>query len=103
MTNPTHNLLLDEDLMNFKELTAAISKAENIPAGAVRKSCRALLERMATAIEAGENMQLPSVSFSTRTLPYRPDEGDKKERLEEKIARLRVKSKKENDQDVNLM
>ena len=84
--------------MNFKEITASISEAESIPAGRVRKVTKALLDRIGQAIDNGEELQLPGLVLSPRTLPARDAEGDKPARPERKVATLRRRQPKA-DQD----
>ena len=84
--------------MNIKDITASISEAESIPAGKVRKITKALLERIGDAIDSGEKLQLPGLVFSPRTLPARDAEGDKPARPERKVATLRRRQPKA-DQD----
>lgn len=84
--------------MNFKDITGAISEAESIPAGKVRKICKALLERMGEAIDNGEKLKLPGLTFSPRTLPAQEAELDKPARPERKIASMRRRTPK-TDQD----
>ena len=80
--------------MNFKEITASISEAESIPAGIVRKVTKALLDRIGQAIDNGEKLQLPGLVLSPRTLPARDAEGDKPARPERKVATLRRRQPK---------
>ena len=75
--------------MNFKELTSSISEAEGIPAGKVRKVAKAFVDRLNSAIESGEKLQLPGLIFNPRTSPAREAEGDKPARPERKIAIIR--------------
>lgn len=75
--------------MNLSEITSAISESEGIPAGKVRKITKALLERMAEAVDNGEKLRLPGLVFAPRTQPEREAEGDQPARPERKIAILR--------------
>ena len=77
--------------MDFKDITASISKAENIPAGKVRTIVKAFLDRVGETIDKGEKLQLPGMTFSARTQPARDAQGDKPARPERKIAILRRK------------
>ena len=74
--------------MNFLDLTESIAQSENIPVGQVRKVSKALLEKMALAIDSGEKLQLPTLGFFTRTLPEREASGDQPWRPERKIAQI---------------
>ena len=80
--------------MNVKELTASISEAENIPAGKVRIIAKAIIDRMADAIDNGEKLQLPGLIFTPRTQPAREADGDKPYRPERKMAVLRRRVRK---------
>ena len=88
-------------MTTIKEFTAAISQAEKIPAGKVRKITKALLELIAEAIDKGEELNLPGLVFNPRTLPAKEADGDKPARPERNIATLRrrkPKVKKEDEQ-----
>lgn len=80
--------------MNLKDITTSISEAESIPAGKVRKITKALLTRVAEAIDNGEKLQLPGLVFMPRTVPARDSEGDRPGRPERKIAVLRRRQPK---------
>lgn len=75
--------------MNFTEITTFISETEGVPAGKVRKVSKALLARMAEAIDNGEKLQLPELVFSPRILPSRDADGEKPARPERKVVMLR--------------
>jgi nucleoid DNA-binding protein len=85
--------------MNLKDITAAISEAENIPAGKVRKITKAFLDRVGEAVENGEKLQLPGLVFIPRTLPAREAEGDKPARPERKTAVVRIRKVKKDDNE----
>lgn len=80
--------------MTIKEFTAAISETEKIPAGKVRKITKALLERIAEAIDKGEKLNLPGLVFTPRTLSAKEADGDKPARPERNIATLRRRTTK---------
>ena len=82
--------------MQFKEVTASISAAENIPAGKVRKITKAFLDRISEAIENAEELDLPGLNFTLRTQPAREAEGDKPARPERKTAVLRTRKKNDS-------
>ena len=84
-----------EKSMNFRDLTASIAQTEDIPVDEVRNVSRALLERIALAIDSGEKLQLPTLSFITRTIPEREatEDGTKPWRPEIKAARIFRKRK----------
>ena len=75
--------------MNFKELTSSISESEGIPAGQVRQVANSFVDRLNSAIENGEKLQLPGLIFNPRMSPAREAEGDKPARPERKIALIR--------------
>ena len=83
--------------MNLKDITAAISEAENIPAGKVRKVTKAFLDRVVEAIENGEKLQLPGLIFIPRTQSAREAEGDKPARPERKTAVVRIRKGKDEN------
>ncbi len=80
--------------MNLKDITASISETENIPAGQVRKITKALIDRIGVAIENGEKLQLPGLTFVPRTQSAREAEGDKPARPERKTAVVRIRKGK---------
>ncbi|WP_413404337.1 HU family DNA-binding protein [Synechococcus sp. MIT S9510] len=77
--------------MNLKEINQAISEAENIHAGKVRKVTKALLERFEQAIDNGEKLKLPGLTFTPRILPAKEPEDGKAGRPERKVAVMRRK------------
>ena len=83
--------------MNFKDFTTSVSEAENIPAGKVRKITKALLEKIADAIDKGENLQLPGLVFKPRTQSAKEAADDQPGRPERKIAILRIRKPKESE------
>ena len=85
--------------MNFKDLTAAISEQEQIPAGKVRKVAKALLHSISAAIDSGEQLYLPGLTFRNRTQPAREAEFDRPARPERKIVILGVNAKKQAELD----
>ena len=85
--------------MDFKDITGSISEAESIPAGQVRKICKAFIERISVAIDNGEKLGLPGLVFSPRTLPAREAEFDKPARPARKVVTIRRRSPK-TDEDI---
>ena len=84
--------------MNLKDITASISETENIPAGQVRKITKAFLGRIGEAVENGEKLQLPGLTFVPRTLSAREAEGDKPARPERKVAVVRIRKSKDESE-----
>ena len=80
--------------MKLTDITAAISESEGIPRKKVRQVSKALLDRIALAIENGEALQLPGLRFRPRTQPAKPAEGDKPAKPERKMAVIRVRKPK---------
>lgn len=78
--------------MNFKEITDSISDSEDVPAEKVRKIGKALLARLGEAIDNGEKLQLPGLTFFPRTNPAKDADGDKPARPERKVAILRCRN-----------
>lgn len=83
--------------MNSKETISAISAELNIPAREVRAVVNALLDRLAGAIESGEDFNSPAVKMRVRQLPAktveRPD-GGQKQVPERRIGMLQVGKKR---------
>lgn len=78
--------------MDYKEIIASISESENLPAGQVRKSLTAFLNKISSAIENGENVDLPIINFRSITQAAIDAAGETPARPERKIAVLRVRS-----------
>tara|TARA_B100001093_G_C26642544_1_gene933848 strand:- start:585 stop:842 length:258 start_codon:yes stop_codon:yes gene_type:complete len=75
--------------LNFKEFISSVAQSEGIPAGKVRKVSLALLGHMSSAIDDGEKLQLPGLSFNPRTQAAKDAESGGSARPERKIAVLR--------------
>ena len=84
--------------MNFKELVAAISKQEGIPASKVRKVAGAVIEQIKCSIEQEENLRLQQLVFKTKAIPAREATETRKARPEGKRTIVRVRKAKADNQ-----
>ena len=82
----------------FRDWVQGVSDASGFEAKQVERVAKALLDRIGQAIDNGEELQLPGLVLSPRTLPARDAEGDKPARPERKVATLRRRQPKA-DQD----
>lgn len=58
-----------QPVLKAADLIAAIAESEGMPPARVRKVLRALSARIGVAIDSGERIQLPGLTFVTRTRP----------------------------------
>jgi nucleoid DNA-binding protein len=77
--------------MNIKEITAAVSESQQIPASQVRNVAKAIFSQIAKAVEAGETLRLPGLVIVPRTFPAKEATGGRPARAESKGAILRLK------------
>ena len=56
-------LFLEWVALNLKEINQSISESENIPEGKVRRVTKALLMQFEQAIDKGETLRLPGLTF----------------------------------------
>ena len=80
--------------MKLKKLIDSISSTENLPKPLVAKTLQSLSNKIAEAIDNGENINLPSFTLKVRTLKAKPADGEKPAKSERKSVRLRLKNSK---------
>ncbi len=81
--------------MNFKELIEVVAKETNISEAQVRKVGEAILAQFSELIEKQENFRSQFITFDSSTLPAKPEAEGKPGMPERKIARMKIKVKKD--------
>ena len=86
--------------MDYKEIIASISQSEDIPAGKVRKILRSFIGKMSEAIESGEKITLPVLTFNPITQKAREAQDDNPGRPERKAAIMKIRPPKKDDEEI---